>query len=352
MNAVENIKAAMDNNGTLIEIFDVRPSQIDFFMDINKPYIIGSAAYDLIDELKGNKVVKEPEPKAIPKPMPVSEAIKENDSQSTTIETVEVDPAIKTVQKPVDVSEKELSNGSANGTVESKPVKKYETLTESAEDLKIASEKSEIIKSPITNPADDPVTETVTETFKTEPANNKSIISESSAVKTVYVENEPVSEDINSTPESNDKGSNDVIESPEMPTMDRSELMKKYGIKDIQEKDVDNILESYKGGSISDDDVEKIELTLMNKIKKSVLGIPKIRGAEVMVFLENTDGLSGKVNVIIESESKGFLSRIMRESKDINLERQIIEISQIEIRKSFRKYPEIVDKFNVNVEIS
>ncbi len=158
-------------------------------------------------------------------------------------------------------------------------------------------------------------------------------------------------EDINSTPEANDEKSNDAMESPEI-AMDRSELMKKYGIKDIQEKDVDNILESYKGGYVSDDDVEKIELTLMNKIKKSLLGIPKIRGAEVMVFLENIDGLSGKVNIIIESESKGLLSRIMRESKDINLERQIIEISQIEIRKSFRKYPEIVDKFEVNVEIS
>jgi hypothetical protein len=90
----------------------------------------------------------------------------------------------------------------------------------------------------------------------------------------------------------------------------------------------------------------------MNKIKKSVLGIPRIRGAEVMVFLENANGLSGKVNIMIESESKGFLSRIIGDSKDINLERQIVDISQIEIRKSFRKYPEIVDKFDVNVEIN
>jgi len=89
----------------------------------------------------------------------------------------------------------------------------------------------------------------------------------------------------------------------------------------------------------------------MNKIKKSILTIHKIKGAEVMVFLDNVDGLSGKVNIIIESETKGFLSRLMGDSKDINLERQIIGISQIEIRKSFRKYPEIVDKFEVNVEI-
>ena len=134
--------------------------------------------------------------------------------------------------------------------------------------------------------------------------------------------------------------------------MDRSELMKKYGIKDIQEEDVTNILESYKGGSVSDEDVEKIELTLMNKIKKSTLSIPKIRGAEIMVFLDNAERLTGKVNIIIESESQGFLSRIMGDSNKANLERQIIEISQIEIRKSFRKYPEIVDDFNINVEIS
>ena len=160
-------------------------------------------------------------------------------------------------------------------------------------------------------------------------------------------------QDIDSTLEDDlETNSKEEKENAEMPMVDRSELMKKYGIKDIQEEDVDNILESYKGGSVSDEDIEKIELTLMNKIKKSILPIPKIKGAEVMVFLENMNGLSGKVNIIIELESKGFLSRIMGDSKDINLERQIINISQIEIRKSFRKYPEIVDKFDVNVEIS
>ncbi len=52
VDAIEKIKSAMEDNTTLIEVFDVRPNQIDFFMDMNKPYIIGSDAYDLIDELK------------------------------------------------------------------------------------------------------------------------------------------------------------------------------------------------------------------------------------------------------------------------------------------------------------
>jgi hypothetical protein len=129
--------------------------------------------------------------------------------------------------------------------------------------------------------------------------------------------------------------------------------MKKYGLKDVGEQEVDNILETYKGGSLSDEDVEKIELTLMNKIKKSILGIPKIKGTEVMVFLDNNAELSGTINIITEYESKGIISRIMGESKDIdNLRRQIINITQIEVKKSFRGYPEIIDDFEINVEIS
>ncbi len=128
--------------------------------------------------------------------------------------------------------------------------------------------------------------------------------------------------------------------------------MKKYGLKDLDEEDVEAVLESYRGGFISDDDIEKIELTLTNRIKKSVLGIPKIKGAEVMVFLDNTKGLVGTVNIIAEYEAKGFLYRIVRESRDFdNLERQIVDITEIEIKKSFRKYPEIVDDFKINVEI-
>ena len=135
--------------------------------------------------------------------------------------------------------------------------------------------------------------------------------------------------------------------------LDRSKLLKKYGIKDVDEKDVENLLESYKGGSVSDDDAEKIELTLMNRIKKSVLGIPKIQGTEVMVFLDNYRDLTGTINIIAEYESQGFFSRIMSQSKTVdNLRRQIINIAEIEIKKSFRQYPEVIDKFEINVEFS
>jgi hypothetical protein len=349
VDAIEKIKDAMDDNKTLIEIFNVRLSQIDFFMDMNKPYIIGSDAYDLIDELKRSKEVNNtepelaPEPKAVPKPKPVSEAIRESEIVSTPVkpiktEAIEEKLISESVLPPVkDYTESE--NLPETETVNPKPVSNSGTIKEPLNETK---------------PVDEPLGESILEPVKSEPVKSESEIIEPFAA--VSSTDTPADENLNSTFESseinqNETKSKEELEDAEMPPMDRSELMKKYGIKEIQEEDVDNILESYKGGSISDEDVEKIELTLMNKIKKSILAIHKIKGAEVMVFLDNVDGLSGKVNIIIESETKGFLSRLMGDSKDINLERQIIDISQIEIRKSFRKYPEIVDKFEVNVEI-
>ena len=61
--AIENIKVAMEDGSTIIEVFDVRESQVDFFMDMNKPYIIGSEAYQIIDELKNRgQIQEEPKP--------------------------------------------------------------------------------------------------------------------------------------------------------------------------------------------------------------------------------------------------------------------------------------------------
>jgi Uncharacterized protein conserved in archaea (DUF2226) len=347
VDAIEKIKIAMEDNTTIIEIFNVRQNQIDFFMNMNKPYIIGSDAYDLINELKKpDEVDKEPEhvpkPKAVPKPKSVSEALKDTKDNSKPItETIEE----KSISKPInDLSPVEPDNESESLSTETinKPVSDSEIEIETGTVPEI--EENETIKKPLNEKIS--IDETIPEPVISTTEDNESQMAVSSKDKIV-------SENLNPSTESSEKDleRNPIEKITETP-MDRSELMKKYGIKDIQEEDVSNILESYKGGSVSDEDVEKIELTLMNKIKKSILAIPKIKGAEVMVFLDNADGLSGKVNIMIESDTKGFLSRIMGDSKDINLERQIIEISEIEIRKSFRKFPEIVDKFNVNVEIS
>jgi hypothetical protein len=348
VDAIEKIKDAMEDKNSLIEIFDVRPNQINFFMDMNKPYMIGADAYDLIDEFKNPvETKKEQKHKAIPKPKPVSEALKESKNDS------------------VDINETEENTVSKNPiNLVSSPNQSNETKIYSLRDNQPISqpEIEELIKDTI------PEIETI-ETVKEPTSENESVNepSEENVVdspKMASTEDEMNIVDDEISTDTSQKTDLNTLESSENNSeiiskdessesqMDRSELMKKYGIKDIQEEDVTNILESYKGGSVDDEDVEKIELTLMNKIKKSTLAIPKIKGAEVMVFLDNVQGLTGKVNIIIESETKGFISRIMGVSDTNNLERQIIEISQIEIRKSFRKYPEIVDDFNINVEIS
>jgi hypothetical protein len=133
--------------------------------------------------------------------------------------------------------------------------------------------------------------------------------------------------------------------------MKRSEIMKKYGIREVDEKEIDKILNSYNGGILSDEDIEKVELTLMKKIKKSVLALSKIKGAEVMVFLDNTHNLQGTIKIITEFRGGGIISRFTGDTKEIDtLKQKIIGIAEIEIKRVFRDYPEILDKFDIEVE--
>ncbi|MDI3484105.1 MAG: hypothetical protein PWQ74_692, partial [Methanobacteriaceae archaeon] len=134
--------------------------------------------------------------------------------------------------------------------------------------------------------------------------------------------------------------------------LNREEVMKKYGLADVDEEEVERVLESYKGGAMTTIDTEKVELTLMNKIKKSIIGIPNIKNVEVMVFLENMPELEGDIKVLIERESKGLLSRLIGGvMKEEELKEHIYDIIEMEIKKTFRGYPEIIEKFSVNIEI-
>ena len=81
--------------------------------------------------------------------------------------------------------------------------------------------------------------------------------------------------------------------------------------------------------------------------------MPKITNVEVSVFLEYTNQLQGKIRVMTEYETKGLFSRLMGESKAVqNLRLQILDLVEMEIRKNFRDYPEIVDNFDINIEIT
>ncbi len=345
MDAIKKIKSAADESSTLIEVFDLRNSQVNYLMDINKKHLLnsGSEVNDVLDELK--KTGQEDKKIETPIPEEKPEIVENKEKIETPVPE----------EKP-DVVEASLTK--------EKPEVKEATLTEEKPEVILTEEKPEINESSLLEQNESflpkkPETQDNNEEVKNK---LKSISMNSNHVEDVRQKAQIKSEnntpqEVNVKTEANEVKSDieetksaEVADEP----IDRAELMKKYGLKDVGEEEVENILDSYKGGSLSDDDVEKIELTLMNKVKKSILSIPKIKGTEVMVFLDNnTSELTGTINIITEYESKGFLSRFMGESKDLdNLKKQIINITQIEIKKSFRGYPEIVNNFKINVEVS
>ena len=300
IDAINKIKSATDNSSTLVEVFDLRDSQVNYLKDINKAYLFtsGSEVDNKLEELKKTRSKEE-----IETPLP--------EEKSETIETPQTGKKPEIIESPL-LKENESFLPEIKEDVEGE--------TDVSVDNENVRNKLKSISQMKSNPVKEPQQE---------------------------VEIKP---NANMSHEVNAETKAEEIEAE---STNRAELMKKYGLKDVGDEEVENILESYKGGSLSDEDIEKIELTLMNKIKKSILSIPKIKGTEVMVFLENASELTGTINIITEYESKGFLSRFMGESKDLdNLKKQIINITQIEIKKSFRGYPEIVDNFKINVEVS
>ncbi len=349
--AIENITSAVENRGTVIEVFDLKKSHIDYIIDVNKPFLLEADydVYKVIDELKGidstekaespvsePESIPEPEPESIPEPEPEPVTESEPDSEMEP----EVGPESEPKPEPGTEPEVEPELEPVPGT-KVEPTKETEPVSE-----------PEVEAEPITETESEPKKTHSVADYITTAQNSVQPASKDQSTDQTPISREELREQLK-TVQTETASEVEPEEAVKSEPIDRSKLLEKYGIKEMNEDDVDDLLDDYKGGSLNEDDVEKIELTLMNKIKKSIFGIPKIKGTEVMVFLDNTSDLSGYINIIIEYEGKGLLSRLMGESKDIdNLRRQVINIVQIEIKKSFRKYPEIVDKFNINVDIT
>lgn len=341
--ALEKIKSTVDDRKTLIELFDLKKSQMKYLMDLNKFFSIDpeSKVEITIDELKRAEN---------------NAKINSNDVTSATEDDIEPKETLEVAMDDARVEESP-EMPVENIKIEESPVTEVKsepknTLEENDNDENEVKEKLKAISAiSKESPEDKNKIEDATPEIETSTIPTKDKPEE---IKAPVVETLEGSDSGKEIEKSQYIEENEFVEpGVEAESVDREELMKKYGLKDVGEEEVDNILETYKGGTLSDDDVEKIELTLMNKVKKSILGIPKIRGSEVMVFLDNTTELTGTINIISEYESKGLLSRIRGESRDLeNLRRQIMNITQMEIKKSFRGYPEIVDDFEINVEIS
>lgn len=391
--AVNKIEDAMEKSDSLIEVFDLKPSQISYLLDLNKAYKIDKkqntpksssnsqreASYGSGDNVDYGYDEKVFNPKEASYRQPIAKVEAEEraeydrlheqsaSSSSTKSSSTNYRENLDTFKTDSKVNE------TLNSNLNSEPETK--SISEKSQNPQIIPEKPDVteddIKEIITFEKAELTTDTdikdieISDNLIDTDDNNPIVDSESKAINEIKTSEIKHNMDkINESKESVKpenivaeskvselKEVSEEIEEPKVP-IDREELMKKYGLKDIQEEEVDKVLETYKGGTVSNADLERIELTIMNRIKQSVMGIPKIQGTEVMVFLDNTHELGGKIKIITGYEGKGIFSRIMGESKDIaNLKYQILDIVEMEIRKSFREYPQIVENFDINIEV-
>ena len=144
----------------------------------------------------------------------------------------------------------------------------------------------------------------------------------------------------NNPKEKKDKISDDLSE--------RDNLLEKYGLKDMEEKEIDQLLGSYNQDSLNNKELESMERILSKKIYSAVMSLKAIKKAAVEVFIDYSDELRGIVTIIVEYEAKSFLNRIVRHPNGMNAE--TIEVTQMEIVELFKNSPELVENFEINIE--
>lgn len=144
----------------------------------------------------------------------------------------------------------------------------------------------------------------------------------------------------NDPKEEKDKSSDDLSE--------RDNLLEKYGLRDMEEKEIDQLLGSYNQDSLNNKELESMERILSKKIYSAVTSLKAIKKAAVEVFIDYSDELRGIVTIIVEYEAKGFLNRIVRHPNGMNVE--TIEVTQMEIVELFKNSPELVENFEINIE--
>ena len=128
---------------------------------------------------------------------------------------------------------------------------------------------------------------------------------------------------------------------------ERDNLLEKYGLKDMEEKEIDELLGSYSRDTLNNKELESMERILSKKIHSAVMSIQTIKKAAVEVFIDYSDELCGIVTIIVEYEHKGFLDKIMGHSNSMDAE--TIEVTQMEISELFNSY-ELVENFEINIE--
>ncbi len=134
--------------------------------------------------------------------------------------------------------------------------------------------------------------------------------------------------------------------------LDRSALLAKYNLKDVND-DVEEILHRF-DQSVYDEDVEKIEKKLTDRITTSALSHPKVQWVNVLVFF-NEGELEGNIKIFAEYADKGLLNRIRSENNERRLEFELIQAALYEVWDVFTTLGINIDnldsKLDVEVEL-
>jgi len=128
---------------------------------------------------------------------------------------------------------------------------------------------------------------------------------------------------------------------------ERDNLLEKYGLREMDDEDIEELLGRRNGHSLNNKDIENMEMVLAKKIYKSIMSMSTVKKAAVEVFIENDMELYGTVNIIVEYEPKGLLNRLIGTPND---DTETIEVTQIEIIEIFENDYGIIENFEINIE--
>jgi hypothetical protein len=138
------------------------------------------------------------------------------------------------------------------------------------------------------------------------------------------------------------------VENEEVETVDRTALMAKYNLLDVQEDDIDQILQDF-DRTILDEDIEEIEEQLVERIKNSSLSHEKIEWVNVLVFFDEEE-LEGSIKIFAEYVDGGLLTRLR--SDDIQrLELELMQLALYEVWDVFTTLGVNIDDLESKLDI-
>jgi|GEM_PF-1438540 len=189
---------------------------------------------------------------------------------------------------------------------------------------------------------------------------NREITENNDIWERFLIKSNPGAESFDHLGEIDDKLESDVLESEnlkitelkgeneELKTVDRSAILAKYSITDIQEDDVNRILENF-DRPIIDENIEEIEEKIGLNIKKSALSHPKIEWVNVLVFLDEEE-LEGNIKIFAEYDDGSLLKRIISEDNK-KLEVELIQIALYEVWDVFTTLGVNIDDLESKIDV-